>query len=401
MNTQNKRLQSHEDVLEAIADAIDIPESMYKEAEKKYNLIGEWLERPASILYGYDPKIYTQGSFALGTVIRPIGDKDEYDIDLVCKLERATKLEFTTEKLKVDVGKEVASYARDKDINNPEDKRRCWTLNYGGNFHMDILPSLPDAQGYKVLMESMHSDLATNKNIIQEAIAITDKLPPEYKIMSKDWLVSNPKGYKTWFDDRQINVASTRKMSIVESSAGVYESVDDVPNHSAKTPLQRAIQLLKRHRDVMFKDDGDDKPISVIITTLAAHAYNNEDTISGALESILNGMHQFIEQREGEFWIENPVNPKENFADKWKDEPHKKESFDIWLKRARRDFGMYLNSKSYNEIPVMLQESLSKITVGKILPLIGLSAPAVASNVDIPNQELKNRGQLTRAWGYE
>jgi hypothetical protein len=35
-----------------------------------------------------------------------------------------------------------------------------------------------------------------------------------------------------------------------------------------KTPLQQAVQILKRHRDMMFADDPEHKPISVIITTL-------------------------------------------------------------------------------------------------------------------------------------
>ena len=52
--------------------------------------------------------------------------------------------------------------------------------------------------------------------------------------------------------------------------------VEDVPEYQVKTPLQQGIQILKRHRDIMFVEDPDDKPISIIITTLAAHAYNNE-----------------------------------------------------------------------------------------------------------------------------
>ncbi len=43
-------------------------------------------------------------------------------------------------------------------------------------------------------------------------------------------------------------------------------------------------------------------PISVIITTLAAHAYNNEDTISGALFGILSDMDKFI-VRHFDTWI--------------------------------------------------------------------------------------------------
>lgn len=54
------------------------------------------------------------------------------------------------------------------------------------------------------------------------------------------------------------------------------ESVRAVPKYqSNKTPLQRAVQILKRHRDIMFAGD-EDKPVSIIITTLAAKAYQEK-----------------------------------------------------------------------------------------------------------------------------
>ena len=36
-----------------------------------------------------------------------------------------------------------------------------------------------------------------------------------------------------------------------------------------RAPLQRAIQLLKRHRDVMFADNPEVEPISMILTNLS------------------------------------------------------------------------------------------------------------------------------------
>jgi len=81
----------------------------------------------------------------------------------------------------------------------------------------------------------------------------------------------------------------------------------------------------------------ENKPISIIITTLAAHAYNNESSVIEALDSILNNMQNFIENRDGDYWIENPVMTEENFADKWNDEQEKRTEFMSWLKQARQD----------------------------------------------------------------
>jgi len=90
----------------------------------------------------------------------------------------------------------------------------------------------------------------------------------------------------------------------------------------------------------MFKGNDDSKPISVIITTLAAKAYNGEGDISAALTNILNCMHEYINQNVPH--VPNPVNPAEDFADKWYSKEHEhlrlKENFSRWLIQARADF---------------------------------------------------------------
>ena len=53
-----------------------------------------------------------------------------------------------------------------------------------------------------------------------------------------------------------------------------------------KSPLQRVVQILKRHRDLMFNGD-ESKPISIIITTLAARAYNKETDVLDALVNVV------------------------------------------------------------------------------------------------------------------
>lgn len=400
--TKTKELRSHEDVLEAIAEAIDIPEHLEQVARERYQSIGNWLDRDASTIKQYDPEVSPQGSFLLGTVIRPVGDADEYDIDLVCRLN-ATKQDLSMAELKKAVGVEIVGYATAHRMEKePEDGRRCWTMEYADDagFHMDILPSLPDEATYRVLMEkSGNVALATDQGIREQAIAITDKTHPKYTVRCDEWPVSNPKGYAIWFQSRQSEVVLTRKRAIMETDR-VYASVDDVPDYKIKTPLQRAIQLLKRHRDTMFNGD-DDRPISIIITTLSAHAYNGEQTIGEALRSILKNMHMYIEDKGGVKWVANPVNPMENFADKWLEAPQKEKNFFSWLEKARRDFGLYLTANVYSQVPTELQEALSKDTVTKVLPMIALAAPAVVSSADAGSAEAAkviHEGGATKPW---
>lgn len=68
-----------------------------------------------------------------------------------------------------------------------------------------------------------------------------------------------------------------------------------LPDYKVRTPLQHSIMILKRHRDMMFaRDEINCCPISIIITTLAAHAYGGQDDVGEALFAILAGMERHI-----------------------------------------------------------------------------------------------------------
>jgi len=331
--------------LEKLSELLDISESRYKEAVERYQAIGDWLVRKESNIEKYTPNIYPQGSFLLGTVIKPITDVEEYDIDLVCEVN-LTKEEVSQKQLKEMVGYEIKSYAKSNNMKNPpEEGKRCWTLNYaeGAQFHMDILPSLPDSESFHLFLSSK----GFSPVWAEFAIAITDKRHKNYEKIDEDWPRSNPKGYAMWFKERMKVQFEKRRKLLAEL---IKANVEDVPEYKIKTPLQRAIQILKRHRDIMFENDPKNKPISIIITTLAAHAYNNEENLLDALINIVNGMSEYIQYKEGNPWIPNPVNPTENFAEEWTRKPHLEENFKRWINRAKADFKTLLGSQDLDNM---------------------------------------------------
>lgn len=318
--------------LQYLAESIDIPDNLYERAERRYQSIGDWLDREASSVANHEPNIYAQGSFRIGTVVKPITDSDEYDIDLVCELN-LSKQQVTQKQLKSLVGNELISYADAHGMKEPvKEGRRCWTLDYADDarFHMDVLPAVPDGESFRALLESCDRSSPYQDT----AIAITDNTHPNYDRLSHDWLRSNPKGYAAWFGDRMKPQFEARRKVLAES---LCASVEDIPEYRVKTPLQQAIQLLKRHRDMSFVDDQEDKPISIIITTLAAHSYNNEADLLETMIGIVDGMPKHIRTRDGHAWIPNPVNPLENFADKWREHPERETKFRDWLKQVRAD----------------------------------------------------------------
>ena len=349
-------------LLEAIADALDISESHYTQVVKFYESLGAWLERDESIVACYMPKIYPQGSFLLGTVIKPISGAEAYDLAFVSELS-LQKTEISQKKLKYLVGVEIKSYAQANNMNSrPKERRRCWTLNYADDaqFYVDISPAIPDAEAFKLFLESRgHSPSSWSDS----ALAITDNTFPNYSQIAPDWSHSNPKGYAEWFRSRMKKRVSAIRKSLTR------RKIDNLPEYKVKTPLQRAIQILKRHCDIWFDKnqsayDEKAKPSSIIITTLAAHAYYNEGDLQQTLLKILTQMPHYIEYYDnGVTLIRNPVNPLENFAAEWQEHPIRKKSFMDWLKQVQLDLTEALELSDILSVEKSLKSYLGEQTI--------------------------------------
>ena len=363
--------------LDLIADEVDIPPSKYQDAVNRHEAVGRWLEDGNYPECSGQLRIYPQGSFRLGTVVRPIrqGVEANYDIDLVCEMPLIRHV-TTPEAVKHMVGfrlRQHETYRRLLD----EEGRRCWTLEYaeedGVGFHLDVLPAVPDG------------------NVLgSTAIAITHKDDSGYS-----WSASDPRGYGDWFDGKNAGafarVVVEQKRAVQRGASLIFASIDDVPDQLVRTPLQRSIQLMKRNRDLHFNrpETIDYAPISIIITTLAAHLYAGEQDTFAALSGIvgrLRGHAALLEGRgidlslasmrlirrlqDGTWYVGNPVNPAENFADRWhEDNDARARAFFAWADAMQRD----LLDFQTNTNPRLLRESLTQL----------LGAAAVAKHFEV------------------
>lgn len=293
-------------LLSGIANELNITDTMYDKAVESYTAVGKWIGEGLD----FTVEIMPQGSMNLGTTIRPINEEDDYDIDLVCLLKEGSNLAaYDIKNLVGSRLKEHGTYSQ-----KLNEGHRCWTMNYAG-FHMDILPCVPKNKYFI-------KDLSTE-------IRLTHKWDDGYYTDK----YSNPYGYGQWFVDRMAEVYKSCREDYAAANMTV---IDRVPTYKVHTPLQQSIQLLKRHRDIMF-GNNENAPISIIITTLAAESYNNELNLFDALNHILDNMIYHIENRNEVLWVPNPVMPAENFADKWQMHPERKTAFYSWVRKAKSD----------------------------------------------------------------
>ena len=378
-------------LLEKMVELLELPDSAYQKAKDRYEDIGEYLSREKSTCHDNDPHIFPQGSFRLGTAIRPLDESEEYDLDLACNLSKGISHGTHTQAdLKTLIGGEIESYREVRNIKVPvEEKHRCWRLEYADHlsFHIDIVPCIPeDTSRQRLLTESMVAagqNRVLSENVTHYAVSITDDRHPQYRQLSNDWNISNPEGYAKWFESRMQRGES----AIIMEKA----QIDDLPLYKRKSPLQRSIQLLKRHRDRMFKDDPDIKPISVIITTIAAKAYSGQNLLEITLQDILDELKRFSDS--GSTFVPNPVNPEENFADRWTmpqyKDLHLRKNFSAWVTQVCIDFTTLVSSADTSFIAEHAMQKFSvRPMASELGTLLGLSvAPAIhsAKAHDIPD----------------
>ena len=282
------------ELLTGAVDERDIPPELRVAATLEYERVGDWLADHAEP-NGEGWKIYPQGSFLLGTVVRP-ADRDEYDLDLVCE-RSLTKAQTTQQRLKQEVGGALRRYVQarlgeDGAPYDVESRKRCWTLLYLLAFHMDVLPAIP------------------SNDASPTGILLTDK-------QLREWQFSDPRAYGRWFRERQ-EPELVAKRTILAEARRIEPAA--IPEAEVKTTACGfVVQLLKLHRNTYFADDLESHPASILLTTLAhiiqrrARRVRRDGRIIGRCRASSYGS-------ENTWVVENPVEPRENFADKWSKE---------------------------------------------------------------------------------
>ena len=226
-------------------------------------------------------KVERQGSFALKTIIKPLANR-EYDADVLLFMQ-------------YQPGKEPADYINDaydclrqhgtyKDMVHR--KTRCVTLNYAGDFHLDIVPCI-EANGQRRICNR-----TTNK------FEITDGT-----------------GYRDWFDEK------TR-----------------ITNGN----LKRVTRLLKYMRD----HKGNFTAPSILLTTLIGMTVSDFEgdthfkTVPDTLKTVCTRINAFLQANALMPEIRNPVLPGETFTRHWDQDKYRnfREKFNTYTSQVNDAF---------------------------------------------------------------
>lgn len=355
---------------------LDISPTMYLNAKEKYQAIAKYLQNN-----GVECEFYPQGSFATGTIVRPIKYENtpSYDLDAVCKIiiDKNGTDPDTIKSMIGDVLKD-SGYTIDKEFDT------CWTVKYadvnGVGFSIDIVPAVEEDD----ITKRQLSLKAAYPELIDSSIAITFKENDEYI-----WHTNNPKGLISWFSSINSRFKDynrdERRLAIFNENQSLFNSVEEIPDETERSALQIAIQLLKRHRDLFYAEISShnnkiQKPTSAIILILSSIIAQKIDILDNPfvlVSYIVNELKQYselqikpqhlfeisnldkktISKKDNTWCLVNPANPEDNLLDNWNDEDAK--AFFNWIDAVYNDYSQ-LSKYSDLEYSAFLENAIGK-----------------------------------------
>lgn len=305
------QIDSWELLLFKAVNRISLTPSQYQLIEDRYSQLQKILNVADDEILK-DAHIFVQGSIELKTTIKPASrakdDMATVDADAIVWLPYARNA--SSSEILALLEKRFKEGSR---VTTPIERlRRGIRIVYADEnpgFHIDVTPARCVRDNYEL---NGYGCL---------------EVPDRYI----GWKCSSPREYSKWLEDisqKEIKIIkSLNERQIFGLDSATQEPMplyDDYVNHS---PLRATIKLLQRHRDewAISSRKEDVRPISAILTTLAAHAYEIVALESQSLAvrpieamiKIIAYMPQFISRNQEGYAVLNPKDVGENFAEKW------------------------------------------------------------------------------------
>lgn len=357
-------------ILLGVCKKLQLSPALYDQATERYETIAKTLGNDEAF-NGIKLNIYPQGSFRLKTTVKPLSN-EEYDLDFVAELP------ITSTVTPIELYNHIVRILKHDGIHNNmvELKSRCVRVNYGNDFHLDIMPG-------KLINSDTHEIIVPDKEL-------------------KQWYHhSNPIGFADWFET-QARTRLRLEMLEYRRDQAKIESVSEQEITEHLEPLRRAVQLVKRYRDI-YCSENDAEPVrSIVICTLMGQISSFYGDTLYIIESFCHYVNNLISHSVGQpFDVKNPV-VDEILTEKW----HKNNNYDDFvamMKSMTKDIEtlrrLSTNSDANKVVKKMFGESITNsvikdyaqnLTKSRINGTLSVDTNGVLNNSNSGKQVKKN-----------
>lgn len=355
-----------------ILSSIELTKTQRNRAIDLYTNVCKTIEEKS----GLEISFYAQGSFATKTAIRPYknGRDQAYDVDVICEVN-VPKESIRPEILK-EYFRNALKESRYSDIFEEWDK--CFTIEFkeqdGVDFSIDIIPSVPE--DYKTVQ--LLTGITENPHLVRSSVAIPNTLDENNR-----WITNNPRGYVTWLENE---IQQFHSRYLLEKRDNILTaSIEELPEVELKNNLLNIIKILKRARDVFYyRRNSDNKPSSIIITTIIGKLAKNLSPFSSELDLLRQVIEQLqqlkryptnslskmmnvtgyaisdiITRDMGQWVLNNPANGKDNILNSWNEDETKAKDFFIWIDNLQYTFSTLIENDTEENIATEIYNSFA------------------------------------------
>jgi hypothetical protein len=288
-------------ILAEIAVNLQLPPGLHAKAIDRYEAVRRYIERPGSPLEGRVVCFYPQGSMAIDATTSTRGTDDEYDLDIVAEIEGP---DDGPEALLDDLEAALKGYPVSRIVR----KTRCITLYYADGMHLDVTPARRRAPKEK-------------QGEIPHAKKGARSEPPRYVPM-------NAYAFAQWYLARtpveeRFALALNRRLYETAGIAFAAAEVEEVPPQTPliiKSVTTVALQLIKRHRNIIYAAETGRIPPSVVLSCHAGHAARPGLGLADMVIRQSRWTARAIDEaaRQGRMLsVPNPEFAAERFTDRW------------------------------------------------------------------------------------
>lgn len=322
-------------LIEDLGTALEPTLTQLQTLERSYLSTGQYLSSCGEF-EGNLVEIHPHGSREIGTITRPLRNRDGFDIDLIARFHQKAWTTYSggsgATLLLNQLHTAVSRYAEQHGLKLHR-WERCVTLEYADGMCADIAPVI-DRPHLGALHGEFHG------------------LIPDRHLQS--FHATNPRGFTKYFN----GVAAIAPMFLTseafKSMASDSTKRADIaplaePDEVFGRLLSRLVQIMKLHRDVTFSEEPELEklaPNSIFLTVLAGESYKLKAAIPHSdpvdlFLSIIRAMPSIIKRSSEwngleEWTVDNPTAPGDNLASAM-NTPEKQQAFTQWHGKLEGD----------------------------------------------------------------